>query len=76
MDREAAARLKRRGGASGPLVFLAMTALREPRPSVAGPAELFSDYLDWYRETAIAKVAAVSAEEQRTSRLPTGWTPL
>lgn len=49
--------------------------MTEPRPSPAGPAQLFSDYLDWYRETAIAKVTSVSAAEQRASRLPSGWTP-
>lgn len=53
-----------------------MTELHEPSPSVAGPAEMFSDYLDWYRETAVAKVAALSPEEQRSSRLPSGWSPL
>lgn len=53
-----------------------MTELHEPRPSVAGAAELFSDYLDWYRETAIAKVCAVSVAEQRSTRLPSGWTPV
>ena len=53
-----------------------MTDLHEPAPSVAGPAELFSDYLDWYRETAVAKVSAVSVAEQRSTRLPSGWTPL
>ena len=53
-----------------------MTELHEPRPSVAGPAELFSDYLDWYRETAVAKATALPADEQRTTRLPSGWTPL
>jgi uncharacterized damage-inducible protein DinB len=37
---------------------------------------MFSDYLDWYRETAIAKVTSVSEHEQRSSRLPSGWTPL
>jgi hypothetical protein len=53
-----------------------MKDLSEPRPSTAGPAAMFSDYLDWYRETAIAKVSAVAAGEQRASRLPSGWTPL
>ena len=53
-----------------------MTELHEPIPSVAGPAEMFSDYLDWYRETAIATVSALPAEDQRSSRVPSGWTPL
>lgn len=53
-----------------------MNGLHEPRPSVGGAAELFADYLDWYRETAIAKVDVVPLEEQRRARLPSGWTPL
>lgn len=53
-----------------------MTELHEPRPSVAGPAEMFSDYLDWYRETAVAKVAALPPEAQRSSLVPSGWSPL
>lgn len=53
-----------------------MNELHEPRPSAAGTAELFAAYLDWYRETAIAKVTALSPEEQRSTRLPSGWTPV
>jgi uncharacterized damage-inducible protein DinB len=48
----------------------------EPRASTADPAELFASYLRFYRETAIAKVRALPDDEQRTSRLPSGWTPL
>ncbi len=53
-----------------------MNELQEPRPTVAGTAELFAGYLDWYRETATAKVTALSTEEQRSTRLPSGWTPI
>lgn len=53
-----------------------MNEVQEPRPSSATPAALFAGYLDWYRETAIAKVTSVSAHEQRSSRLPSGWTPV
>ena len=48
----------------------------EPRPETGEAATLFALYLDWYRETAIRKVAALDADEQRTTRLPSGWTPL
>jgi hypothetical protein len=48
----------------------------EPRATTTDPAELFAAYLRFYRETAIAKVAALAEPEQRTSRLPSGWTPL
>ncbi|MGY2874611.1 putative damage-inducible protein DinB [Marmoricola sp. URHA0025 HA25] len=48
----------------------------EPPPETADPAELFAGYLRYYREAAIAKVSALPVSEQRSSRLPTGWTPL
>lgn len=48
----------------------------EPTPATADPRELFADYLRFYREKAIEKVATLSPEEQRSSRLPSGWTPL
>ncbi len=48
----------------------------EPRPDTGDPSTLFARYLDWYRETVIAKVAALDAVDRRTSRLPSGWTPL
>ena len=53
-----------------------MDHLSEPAPTTAVPAELFGQYLDWYRETMIAKTAALPAEERRRTRLPSGWTPL
>jgi uncharacterized damage-inducible protein DinB len=53
-----------------------MSDLLEPAPSAAGPAQLFADYLDWYRETAVGKVTALPAGEQRVSRVPSGWTPV
>jgi len=52
---------------------------QEPQPSTnqaAAPAALFAEYLRYYRETAIEKVAALPVAEQRSSRLPSGWTPL
>ncbi|WP_433826438.1 DinB family protein [Actinoplanes sp. CA-015351] len=49
-----------------------------PSPSTpAGSrAEVFVRYLDYYRETLLAKVAELPVPELRTSRLPSGWTPL
>ena len=48
----------------------------EPRPDTGDAATLFALYLDWYRETAIRKVASLDPSERRTTRLPSGWTPL
>ncbi len=33
-------------------------------------------YLDYYRETALRKIDALSDAELRSSRVPSGWTPL
>jgi hypothetical protein len=48
----------------------------EPEATTADPRALFAAYLRFYREAAIEKVAALPVPEQRTSRLPSGWTPL
>ncbi len=53
-----------------------MRDLREPRPDGAEPAALFASYLDWYRETAIAKVSALGEDDRRRSLLPSGWSPI
>ncbi|MEU4688291.1 DinB family protein [Actinoplanes sp. NPDC023714] len=49
-----------------------------PAPTVpaADRADVFLDYLGYFRETVIAKVAALPEADRRTSRLPSGWTPL
>ena len=48
----------------------------EPSPTTGDAAELFAGYLRFYREKAVEKVASLSREEQRSSRLPSGWSPL
>ena len=53
-----------------------MTDFPEPKPDTGDAATLFALYLDWYRETAVRKVGALDAGEQRRTRLPSGWTPL
>ena len=53
-----------------------MTDFPEPAATTGDAATLFARYLDWYRDTVVRKVSALSADERRTSRLPSGWTPL
>jgi len=48
----------------------------EPASDTADPATLFVQYLDFYRETVLEKTASLEREELRTSRLPSGWSPL
>jgi uncharacterized damage-inducible protein DinB len=48
----------------------------EPREQTGDAARLFASYLDWYRATVLHKVAVLDETERRTSRLPSGWTPL
>ena len=47
-------------------------------PPKGGPAgaERWAGYLDWVRDDLAAKVLSLSYADQRTSRVPSGWTPL
>jgi len=53
-------------------------ALEFPSPTIpaASPAEVFLRYLDYFRSRLLAKLEALPEPELRTSRLPSGWTPL
>ena len=48
----------------------------EPTAPASGQAEVFLRYLDYFRESVVSKVSALSDDEVRRSRLPSGWTPL
>jgi len=53
-----------------------MTGFPEPAADTADPRELFGRYLTYYRATVLRKLNALSPDEQRSSRLASGWTPL
>ena len=53
-----------------------MTELPEPRGGTSDSGELFSRYLDYFRETVLRKLASLSEPDLRVSRLPSGWTPI
>lgn len=48
----------------------------EPTRSTASRAEVFVDYLDYFRSRVIDKINGLAPHELRQSRLPSGWTPL
>ncbi|MEU5564745.1 DinB family protein [Micromonospora musae] len=48
----------------------------EPTVPAAGRAEVFLRYLDYFRESVVAKLSALPEAEVRRSTLPSGWTPL
>lgn len=48
----------------------------EPRPDSAEPATLFAAYLDYYRHAVERKLRSLSHTDLRSSRLPSGWSPL
>lgn len=52
------------------------TQLPEPSSSLADPAQLLVTYLDFYRSEAARKLADLSDDECRRSRLPSEWSPL
>ncbi|MBG0560250.1 mycothiol transferase [Actinoplanes aureus] len=47
-----------------------------PTDPAADRAEVFVRYLDYFRESLLAKVSALPEAELRSSRLASGWTPL
>ena len=49
-----------------------------PDPSDARQTrtEVFLEYLAYYRDVVVEKVEGLTDEELRSSRLPSGWTPL
>jgi uncharacterized damage-inducible protein DinB len=53
-----------------------VTEFPEPRGDTADPAVLFARYLRFYRETVVRKARALPDDQLRTSRLPSGWTPI
>jgi len=53
-----------------------VTGFPEPSGETADTAELLARYLDFYRAAVVRKVASLAAVEQRSSRLPSGWTPV
>jgi hypothetical protein len=48
----------------------------EPAKDGQPGAARWSAYLDWVREEIVGGVLSLTPEEQRTTRLPSGWTPL
>ncbi|KRF04729.1 Mini-circle protein [Nocardioides sp. Soil777] len=48
----------------------------EPSRSALGGAQRWADYLDWIRAEMVSAVLALAYDDQRTSRVPSGWTPL
>ncbi|MDR0342596.1 MAG: DinB family protein [Nocardiopsaceae bacterium] len=48
-----------------------------PEPTIPVPtrAEVFLGYLDYFRSRLLSKLAALPADDLRSSRLPSGWTP-
>lgn len=49
---------------------------REPEKTGAAGAERWAAYLDWVREDLIEGVLSLSPDEQRRSRVPSGWSPI
>lgn len=55
---------------------MAPTRLPEPAKELGDPKVLLLDYLDYYRSVIASKIDGLDESELRSSRLPSGWTPL
>jgi uncharacterized damage-inducible protein DinB len=52
------------------------TAFPEPTAPAGSRAEVFLGYLDYFRGELAGRLRSLPADALRTSRLPSGWTPL
>lgn len=72
--------VSRRAASSLPMRYEILSAMidpnHEPPRDLNDPAELFAAYLTYYRTAAFRKLNGLTDAELRTSRLPSGWTPL
>lgn len=50
--------------------------VHKPARELGDPKELLLGFLDYYRSVVIRKLDGLTDAELRTSRLPSGWTPL
>jgi hypothetical protein len=50
--------------------------VHKPSREVSDPADLLLGFLDYYRSAVIRKVDNLDDTQLRTSRVPSGWTPL
>lgn len=48
----------------------------EPTALVSSRAEIFLNYLDYFRSGVLAKIDGLSEEQLRQSVLPSGWSPI
>ncbi len=48
----------------------------EPTEPASTRTEVLVRYLDYFRDQLASKVGSLSVDDQRTSRLPSGWTPV
>jgi uncharacterized damage-inducible protein DinB len=53
-----------------------MTSPHEPAPTIADPTELLLGHLDFYRGVVRRKVEGLDEHDLRTTRVPSGWTPI
>jgi hypothetical protein len=53
-----------------------MTEARMPALGLSDPTELLLAYLDRYRDVVERKLTGLSEADLRSSRLPSGWSPL
>ena len=49
---------------------------QEPDKTVPAGAERWAAYLDWLREDLIEGILSLPPQEQRSSRLPSDWSPI
>ena len=56
--------------------WLVSVPFPEPTAAASSRAEVFLTYLDYFRSRLVSTLEALPSGELRSSRLPSGWTPI
>jgi len=65
-----------RAGCAVGQAWLVSIPFPEPTTPLPSRAAVFLTYLDYFRSRLVSKLEALSDDELRSSRLPSGWTPI
>ena len=52
------------------------TPFPEPTDAASTRTEVMVRYLDYFRDQVASKVEGIPVDEQRVTRVPSGWTPV
>lgn len=68
--------MTRSGGSTASHTRRVSPPFPEPTETASSSTEVIVRYLDYFRDQVVSRVEGLPEHDQRTSRLPSGWTPV